>query len=298
MILGATWDNQMFLDNYFKEEKSNQITEIKDLINDKFRYAFEQFVQWMFHKELFGITVLGDEKSIKKITNQELSGFYQNTFLRQNRMIFFLDHKINPVYLDLVSKFSTFEANCTPYIPSPILLSDSSSQVRRKTETDQNQQSWIFMGFRFARKLPEDMYPAMLLFNNIFGGQSNSILYRKVREEKGLCYFINSSLPAGVDAIIITAGIARKNQKTFEDVIQQEILKLETSPLEESQLQTAKEMTCTALNSILDHPYQLISLKIESILFNKILSLSDLIKRINLVTIDRKSTRLNSSHRV
>jgi predicted Zn-dependent peptidase len=201
-------------------------------------------------------------------------------------MIFFLDNKIDPIYQDLVSRFSTFDGINTLPILEPAILVDLPHQVRRKKEIDQNQQSWIFMGYRFARKLPEAMYPAMLLFNNIFGGQSNSILYRKVREEKGLCYFINSSLPAGVDAIIITAGIARKHQKTFELVIHEEVLKLGKNLLDESQLQTAKEMTCTALNSLLDHPYQLLSMKIESILFNRIQSLQDLIDRVNHVTIE------------
>jgi predicted Zn-dependent peptidase len=287
MMLQATWDHQLFFDDYFQEEKSNQITEIKDLINDKFRYAFEQFIRWMFEKESFGISILGTDKDVKKISNQGLSNYYQHHFLRQNRMVFFLDNKYDPIYKDLIAKFSAFSPMDTKSALEPFVFKNVTNSVRRKTESDQNQQSWIFMGYRFKKKFPEEMYPAMLLFNNIFGGQSNSILYRKVREEMGLCYFINSSLPAGVDAIIITAGIARKNQKPFESTIQEEILRMEKQPIDSMQLQVAKELTVSSLYSILDHPYQLISMQIESIMFNRIQSLPELIEKIKKVTLDQ-----------
>jgi predicted Zn-dependent peptidase len=286
MILGATWDKRLFFESYFNEEKSNQITEIKDLVNDKYRYAFERFIQWMFEKEPFGISILGNEQNINKIDNSHLSKFYAQNFLCQNRMVFFLDNKMSPLYKDIITQFSDFTGKNEIHSSELPFLGDFSGKVRRKTDIDQIQQSWIFMGCRFKKKLPEIMYPAMLLFNNIFGGQSNSILFRKVREEKGLCYFISSSLPAGVDSIIITAGIARKNQKMFEKVVMEEILKIEKTNVTDIQLQTAKDLTITSLYSILDHPYQLISMKIESILFNRIQSLQDLIKQIQQVSIE------------
>lgn len=286
MILNATWDHGKFFDNYFKEEVSNQISEIKDLINDKFRYAFEQFIQWMFHKEGFGESILGNEKKIEHLDNQTLSDFYRQHFLQQNRMVFFLDHQMNPLYQKVIDQFSDLTIRENESFLLPFKKENHPTIVRRKMEEDRIQQSWVFMGFRFYHKVPETVYPALLLFNNIFGGQSNSVLYRTAREEKGLCYFINSSLPAGVEAIIITAGIARKNQKPLEELILCELGKLVKTPISFSHLQAARELTLTSLYSLLDHPSHLLSLKIESHLFNRIKSLEDLIERIKLVTVE------------
>lgn len=286
MILNANWNNHLFFEPFFREEKNNQIIEIKDLINDKYRFAFEQFIKWMFHEEPFGLTVLGTERSIRKVTNEALSEYYENDFLHQNRMLLFLDNKIDPLYKNLIDQFSQFH----PKAPNNFNHQNQTIQIkrsiRRKTKQVQMQQSWIFMGFRFLSKLSEEMYPAMLLFNNMLGGQSNSRLYRKAREELGLCYFVASSLPAGVDTIIVSAGILQKNQKPFEEVVQKEVVNLMRKEINHKDLQNAKDLTNSSLISILDHPYQLISTRIESILFGKDFSIQELINRISHVTME------------
>lgn len=284
MLLKANWSQKTFFFDYFREEKKNQLIELKDLKNDRFRYAFEHFLRWMFRKEPFGVSVLGSINKLASLSNQELSSYYLDHFLHQNRMVFFLDHEMNPLYREVVSAFSDFKPTLlqSKEVISPVLY--KSGQVRRRTESDQNQQTWIFMGYRFFRKTDASLTPALILFNNLLGGQSNSLLFRKIREEKGLCYFVNSSLPAGIDALIISAGIERKKQKQFENNVEKVIYDLSREKLSIEDMETAKKLTKFSLCSIFEHPSQLISMRIESVLLQRDYSLKDLINRIEKVT--------------
>ena len=283
MILNATWDHGLLFEPYFEEERKNMLTELKDLKNDRFRYAFEEFIQWMFSEEPFGLSILGTEGNINSIQNAEATNYYANNFLHQNRMLFFVDGGINNEYKNALNDYSAFSSNENSlnepeqnYVPK--------TNVKRKTENDKIQQSWIFMGYRMRYDFDNELYPALLILNNLLGGHPNSILFRKIREEKGLCYFVNSSFPAGINSLIVTGGILWKNHRLFERMVEEEINYLSNHEVASDVLSISKDLTLSSLESVSDHPFQLISIRIESLLFHRIKNIDDFIQKIKKVS--------------
>ncbi len=80
-------------------------------------------------------------------------------------------------------------------------------------EKEKIQQTWLFMGYRHNISSNEPLYGALLLFNAIFGKFSTSRLFVNLREKLGLCYYIDSSMPANKNIIIVSSGIMWRNYK-------------------------------------------------------------------------------------
>ena len=283
MMLNAHWDHGLLFEPYFEEERKNMLIELKDLKNDRFWYAFEEFIQWMFSEEPFGLSILGTPGNINSIQNAGATKYYSNNFLHQNRMLFFVDGGMTDEYKNTVNDYSTFSSNETPCHDLGQNFNPK-TPVKRKTENDKIQQSWIFMGYRMRYDFDNELYPALLILNHLLGGHSNSILFRKIREEKGICYFVNSSLPAGINSLIVTGGILWKNHRLFEGMVEEEINYLSNHEVSTEVLAISKDLTLSSIESISDHPFQLISIRIESILFHRIQNIEDFIQKIKKVS--------------
>ena len=63
----------------------------------------------------------------------------------------------------------------------------------------------------------------MTVFNAMFGGFSQSRLFRVVREKHSLCYYISSSYGAFSGIMTVNAGIEGKDYQKTLDLIAQEL---------------------------------------------------------------------------
>ena len=85
-------------------------------------------------------------------------------------------------------------------------------------------QSKLSIGYKlFNLDEYENRYVAFV-FNNLLGGGANSLLMRYIREEKSLCYYINSYYNRLDNILIINSGINKKNYKEVVK-LQKEIFK-------------------------------------------------------------------------
>jgi len=96
-------------------------------------------------------------------------------------------------------------------------------------ESDVNQ-SKLIIGYRTNTYYKDaDYYPA-LIFNAIFGGTSESLLFNKIREEMGKVYFISTSYDPDKGVLFIYSGISSKDyeevataiDKILTDIINQD----------------------------------------------------------------------------
>ncbi len=90
IFLSHLLENGKFRITYFNEEKSNLLNEIRDLINDRPQYALQRFIKIMCRNERFGMSNLGEEEEVIKISNDELSNYYFDEILNMKRFLHFV----------------------------------------------------------------------------------------------------------------------------------------------------------------------------------------------------------------
>ena len=82
---------------------------------------------------------------------------------------------------------------------------------KRFLEKIDTKQSHLFMGYRTDITYRHDLYPAYVLFCMMFGENSFSTLFNKVREELGLAYSIYASSSPIRNICLVYAGIDTSN---------------------------------------------------------------------------------------
>lgn len=95
----------------------------------------------------------------------------------------------------------------------------------------------------------ERNYP-LSLFNVIFGGSSDSKLFKEVREENSLCYTIHSVANKLDNLILIRAGIDRDNYDKCISLIEKCLLDMKKGNFSLKDLNMAKEYYNTALEEV------------------------------------------------
>jgi predicted Zn-dependent peptidase len=291
IFLSPLLDNGNFKENYFLEEKNNLLSEIRTLINDRPRYALERFIKIMCKNERFGISNLGTEEEVERITNSELTHFYFESILRENRFLHFVG-EFNDDNID--KAVNTFKLNKN----NVEIENNNETIVKHKPEVviekEKIQQTWLFLGYRHNIASNSPLYGALLLFNAIFGKFSTSRLFAELREKMGLCYYVSSSIPANKNILIVSSAIMWKNYKKVVETTEKIRLNI-SRDISENELNIAKKLTLSSLKSIEDDSLTLISSRIEFLLRDPLMNLSKLkkwIEDVNKEDVKRVASEL------
>ena len=59
--------------------------------------------------------------------------------------------------------------------------------------------------------MEEPDYPALYVFNELFGGSPSSRLFLNVREKHSLCYYVSSLLDIRKGLLLVSSGVQAQN---------------------------------------------------------------------------------------
>jgi predicted Zn-dependent peptidase len=135
----------------------------------------------------------------------------------------------------------------------------------------------------------EDAY-ALLLLNNILGGGASSLLFQKIREEKGRCYSIYSYLSSfnNTGVVTIYTGLNPKYAVEVINLIKEEIIKFSNSTISKERLIKGKEQLKGSYILGLESTSSRMFNNGKSVLFlNRINKPGDIIKKIDNIDNDK-----------
>ena len=223
-----------FNDEIVAQEKNNAINRINALVNDKRTYASIRCQEEMCKGENFAISRLGTIDGINEITPQSLYDYYKS-IITSSVIDFYVcgDADITAAadkIREYTSKLSFTEAS----VPKTSVLTGS-SEVKNVTDRMEVTQGKLAIGFKTNITPESDGYPALVVFNSVFGAGAHSKLFNNVREKLSLAYYASSQLERYKGLLVINAGIEFKNfQKAYDESLVQleEIKKGNISDLE------------------------------------------------------------------
>ena len=242
----------VFDQTMFERKKKELVERLINNQDDKFYYSLEKMFEYMGKGTCLGISSHGNIEDIKKIENEELFSYFKECIKNDQKHIYVVgnvDESIVHVFENCLS----FEKN------NSIFESVYSFEKNRKDlleiiEKQDVTQAKLNMGYRISVNYNHQNHYAFVVFNAIFGGMSQSKLFKVVREKNSLCYYISSSYDAFNGVMVITAGIEGKDYHQTVQLIKEQLKEMQDGCFDQDDIDTAKLMIKNSMKKTSDEP--------------------------------------------
>lgn len=279
----AVFGQTSFDEEYLQQEKENLKQQILAAINDKRQYASKRCIEIMCEGEAYGISKLGYEKDLDKITCGSLFAHYKDVVLKSPVDIFVT----GDVDIELIkNRLSEIFKNINPSldVPEKPYIKKDVEKVKSVDEQQQIVQGKLCIGFRTGICSSDEEYPALMMYNAILGSGIFSKLFNNVREKLSLCYYASSSVDYLKGIMTINSGIEVKNFQRAYDEIFVQMQDIADGKISDVEMSAAVLGVVNSLNSLSDNPFIMDDYYLGKIAAGKIVEPEELAEKIKAVT--------------
>jgi len=239
--------------------------------------------------EAYSASRLGDEDEAQSITQKSLTDLYHSLIKGSNVVITYcgasepgrVEDALREALLALPERRHSALPE-TEVIPHP-----SGTAPRKVTESLDVTQGKLVAGFRLGKAMASAPdYPALAVFNAVYGSGATSKLFLNVRERLALCYYASSILDKYKGVMLVSSGIEIANYSIALDEIIAQLNYIKDGDIEDWELQSAKSSVVTSVKSSMDSPGGLIDLYFDSAVAPVRYDPEELCDKIESVTLD------------
>ena len=208
MLLDPCTENGSFRADYVKGEGANLADRIRARMNDKRSWSVFRLVQEMCAGELYAVDKLGDADEAASMTADRLWADYRR-LLKDSKVAFYYGGSASPERVEETVRraFAPLIAGRTAPVECQV-PAEPKGPVRTVTDVMDVTQGKLTLGFRTGGvTLSGPDYPALLVFNALYGGSANSRLFLNVREKLSLCYYASSMIDKLKGLMVVSSGV-------------------------------------------------------------------------------------------
>jgi len=232
-----------FDEEYFFQEKQNQLDIIHAKENEKKALALDNLVKLLAPDEPFSISEDGDLDRVAELNLENLIDFYQYKFQKLPCDIVCSGEFDNDSMTEIIEKI--FD-NYIPEVEMPRSAVHSFSEEKERIEKEDLSQSKLVMGFC----LGDGNIEAKTLFNAIFGATPYSKLFVNIREKRSLCYYVGSKIDLFKNIMIVESGINKEDFMKTKNGILEELEQVKQGNFDEKDVDDAKRAVLQSLKSL------------------------------------------------
>ncbi|MEG0366026.1 MAG: pitrilysin family protein [Coprobacillus sp.] len=241
--------------NLKKKELKERLQVNKD---DKFSYSLDKLFEYMGKDQTLGIPSTGIEEMVDGITPQSLYEYFQKCINEDEKHVYVVGD-IDDSIVDVFKENLQFPENNNHYESVYTFLSDKKDKVEIIEKQDITQ-SKLNIGYQIDCDYVSNDHYAFTVFNALFGGFSQSRLFKVVREENSLCYYVSSSYDAFNGIMIVNAGIESKDYQKALQLIKEQLEYIQEGHIKDEDIHVAKIMLQNALRKTNDEAGSMIAL--------------------------------------
>lgn len=284
-ILSDMLFNSKFDEEEIEKEKSVIIEEInmsedmpEDVLGDLHSKA-------VWGDDSISMPILGSISTVKSFARMQLIDYLNSYYIPDNSVISIcgkVDIKEIPKLIEsYFGQWKTYNKKITEY-STPITFKN---HLVKKKDIEQLH---INLGMKGIEAGNDEVY-SLLVLNNMFGGGAASLLFQRIREEKGLCYSIYSYLTSynNTGILSIYAGLNPKYAAEVVKLIKEELYKFANTDITEEKIVKMKEqLKGNFILGLESTSSRMFSNGKSYLFFNKINSPDDVLKKIDKINKD------------
>lgn len=242
-----------FLEEHIEKERGVILAELRSGKDDVEDLSFQKINDMAFTHSPLKIDVIGKEEIVKSISREDLIRYYNNHYVSNNTVITVVSSYEHQYVIELVKKY--FSQWKRKEVNKPILNFEKNKDKIKITHRDNMEQSTIIYLYTF-NDLTKKEELALRILNHKFGESSNSILFRELREDRGLAYDIYTSLDLtnNLKTLYIYAAVAPEDVDATIETINNciEKIKEEIIVFDGNTINLMKKVFKTAIASTLE----------------------------------------------
>ncbi|MDR2431206.1 MAG: insulinase family protein [Candidatus Margulisbacteria bacterium] len=237
-VLSDMYLNSAFAEEEIERERNVILEEInmyEDSPDEKIHDLSSQNI-WDGH--ILGAPIIGTEKSVRKITRNDITGCIKNFYTPDNTIVAVAGNvKADEVIALVEEKLGAFRGKKQECPEDPLKIVPGIKVVKKDTE-----QTHLCLATKGVSYKSADRFTLSLL-SSALGGSMSSRLFQKVREQKGLVYSIYTYpsfyAPGGLFTLYV--GTQLKNVQQVLDISLREFTLIKQNGISAEELQRAKE---------------------------------------------------------
>lgn len=242
------------------------------------------------------LPILGTVESISAFTREDIVDYVSSHYIPENSVISIAgnldESKIRGLAEKYFGDWTCSNKKITCY-STPALLN---SHLHKKKKLEQLH---LCLGMPGIQTGHEDLY-ALLLMSNILGGGASSLLFQRIREQKGLCYSIYSYISAfkNTGVISIYTSLNPKCADIVLGLISEEIERFISQGISDEKLRKAKEQLKGSYMLGLENTSSRMFNNGKAVLFlNRINTLDDMVSKIDRIDQHRLQEVMDKTFR-
>ncbi|MBU5485418.1 insulinase family protein [Clostridium sp. MSJ-11] len=218
-ILSDMIKQSIFPEVELEKERGVILAEIRTSKDDIEDYSFRRINEVAFKSSPLKYDILGTEKHVKKFNREDLLNFY-NTYYNANNCCITIVSPYEHEYVREVIEnyFGDWREEKIPSKDNIVEKNIEGTFISHKKDIEQSTILYLYTFHGLDKK--EEL--ALRVLNHKLGDSTNSILFRKLREEKGLVYDVYTSLDTTnyVKTLYIYTSVEEDKLKESIEVIE------------------------------------------------------------------------------
>lgn len=245
--------------NQSKNLVKRMIESIKEEPN---RYSLVRTLEEMDHNSYASYHADGYIEDLEKITEESLYTYYKSVITKDILDIFVVGNIDSHMKDVITSKFNihTFKKQSKSHY-----ITNNKVRFRNKfiKEEAPYNQSKLVIGSNLVNLTPFEREYVSYVYSFILGGGADSNLFKTLREENSLCYYVSSQIYRLNSLMIVQLGIDKENVKKAIQLIKKELKKMEKGQFKEEDIMKAQVTYIASLKEISDGPNSILNLYVS-----------------------------------
>lgn len=199
-----------------EKERGVILAEIRTSKDDLEDFSFKRLNEVAFDKSPLRYDIIGNEENVKKFSRKTLIDYYKKNYVPNNAVIVLVSSYDHEEALDLIKTYFNNWQYCEVKVKDIITENNKSTKaISYKKDIEQSTITYLYTFHDLDKKkeLP------LKILNHKLGESSNSVLFREVRENRGLAYdiYTHMDMTNNIKTLTIYTAVA---EETIEETIE------------------------------------------------------------------------------
>lgn len=271
---------------YVESEKSKLCEKITAEISNKRSYSIKRMLEIMCEGEPFAVSQYGTVESVSAITAAQLFDYHASLVKSAPIEIFCCGRiptgQLSEYFADCLSGVKREQIKAVPQTS----LHKFGGDVKNVTEEMDVIQGKLSIGFDIGTSPKDELYPAMMVANGVFGSGTASKLFLNVREKMSLCYYASSYIDKLKGIMVVASGINSKDFDAAKNEILHQLQEVKNGNISDDEMKNAKTAIVSALMAMQDSMQSQEDFGLSEFIGGYSLPAEELIEKINAVGKD------------
>lgn len=257
-LLGDMIINPKFDPDEIEKERGVILSEIRMSKDDIEDFSFKNVNRIAFTNSPLKYEVTGLEENISKFTREDIVSYYSKHYTPKNSLITMVSSLNHEEAINLIeNQFKEWKGEKTE--PINIVKEKNKETIEVSYKKDIEQSTIVYL-FTFNELKKSDELPLRIL-NHRLGESSNSLLFREIRENRGLAYDIYTHLEItnNIKTLYIFTAVGEENIDEAKNAIDETLKNLVNGKIQigDKDLNIMKKVHKTAVISTLEDSSEL-----------------------------------------